>query len=449
MYAPHLAMMLKQSLHGLHHFMVNGVFVEIFIYAQPDEGDWNLICEKIREAEYLPNYLFFWIHSDDSCVVGNVNGEVIRGDIDVSSNDSGQDAAAFSLCGYLQSLLDYELSCGLMRLASLPIRIKSATTDSSVLIKFDGMFEPSGHSNTSVWNHLGSIMIALGISYQLSTDITSPINVKITKGAEMIGHVVTWKPACCTEKLQLLKNSFLSTNSGDYVVTANLGRLLRSIGQVENSLTCVQLGMSHVEFSALTQVERMEMFFAGQIEALKNEPSCSILDAFRERFNVGRCKANQAVVDHHNALLEFKPRSLIDRSHLVVENGMRKRYSLTQEDIDILVHQIRNLRIGDRLRSVAVAKIMHVDYDIPIDLGKLDSSLVDNNFDQLPLEFHHDDEPQVATSVEDLDVEVAAPIQDLRPLGSFAWNMCRVVYNVAFAQLWSRSSPQRPSLEQQ
>jgi len=398
MYAPHLAMMLKQSLHGFHHYNINGIFVEIFIYAQPTDEDWNTIGRKIREAEFLPDYLFFWIHSDDSCVVGNVHGETIRGDIDVSSNDSGQDAAAFSLCGYLQSLLDYDLACGLMRLASLPIRIKSATTESSALIQFDGMFEPSGHSNTSVWNHLGSLMIALGISYSLSTIPHEPLGQRVKIGAEWIGHVVTWKPAACIEQLQLLKNSFLSTSSGEYVISANLGRLLRNIGQVEDDLTCVQLGVTHVEFSAMTQVERMEIFFAAQIEALKNEPSCSILDAFRERFNVGRCKVNQVALDYHKQLLEHKAKSLIDRSHLNVENGMRKRYSLSQTEIDTLVHQIRNLRIGDRLRSIAVAKIMHVDYDIPIDITRIDNPMDTSVFNLIFDNEHKQDE-----SKEDID----------------------------------------------
>jgi len=364
-YAPLVPMHVKLALHGTHMFQVGDVMIEIFVYAQPNpnEDELDYVASKCSDARFLQNYVFVPIHSDDSCMVGNIHGRQIMSNNDVSSNDAGQDAAVFFGMSLLQSNFSPELARGLLKLACLPIDIASPTSDSFLRIQFDSPYEPSGHSNTSVWNHLGSILLSLSaVFYMVHTDMPYAECVKC--GAEQVGHVVTCDEVDCIEKIQFLKFSPVY-NGTRYVMSANLGRIFRKLGSVDGDMTHDQLGMDVIEFRSLTSEERMNRFWAGVVLGLKNEPPNRILNALRERFSSSNFKITESMLSFlHNEQKDSYYSHFRTEKHGDCTDSVMRRYGLNCEDVDELVDVILDLHVGQRWKLRAVAQFYKTDYGV-------------------------------------------------------------------------------------
>lgn len=398
-YAPTLPMHTKFLLHGIHMYQLsvphtsNVVIMEVFIYAQPDptvdEMDW--IADKMNRAQFLDNYLFVAIHSDDSIMVGNVCGRKIMCNNDVSSNDAGQDAPVFFGMAALQGLLSERLAEGLLDLACLPIDIRSPTSDGFLRIQFQSPFEPSGHSNTSCWNHLGSLFISLSIFFELvNTDAS--LSECVSKGARSIGHVMTCEVCEYLEDLQFLKFSPVFVN-GECVMSANLGRIFRKIGVVDNDMTHLQLGVDVVEFRVMTPEERMNRFWAGVILGLKHEPSNVILDALRTRFDSSRYKVTESAL----SLLKDENVDSYYMHNRTVKYGdctesIMRRYRLEGHELEQLVAVIHDLSVGKRFKLTSIAKMFAKDYgvshvtDIPSEIAIGTQYLVEGGGRRSPLD---------------------------------------------------------------
>jgi hypothetical protein len=295
-YAPTVPMHVKLGLHGTHMFKIEDVMVELFVYAQPDPNsdELDFIAQKCADARFLQDYLFVAIHSDDSCMVGNVKGRSIMSNNDVSSNDAGQDAAVFFGMSVLQSNFSPELALGLLRLACLPIDISSPTSQSFLRLQFHQPYEPSGHGNTSVWNHLGTILNSLGAAYYMvHTDLS--YKECVHRGAEQVGHIVTCDEVDCIEKIQFLKFSPVECE-GKYVMSANLGRIFRKLGCVDGDMTHDQLGVDLLEFRAMSPEDRMNRFWTAVVSGLKHEPSNRIIDALRSRFSTSNFSVTESAL---------------------------------------------------------------------------------------------------------------------------------------------------------
>lgn len=381
-YAPLVPMHVKLGLHGTHMFKLEEVMIEVFVYAQPNPSldELDHVAQKCADAQFLQDYVFVAIHSDDSCMVGNVRGRKIISNNDVSSNDAGQDAAVFFGMSLLQSNFSPELAKGLLQLACLPIDIASPTSDSFLRIKFNSPYEPSGHSNTSVWNHLGSILLSLSsVYYMVFTE--KPYNECVKLGAEQVGHVVTCDEVDCIEKIQFLKFSPVLCNN-KYVMSANLGRIFRKLGCVDGDMTHDQLGVDLVEFRGLTPEERMNRFWSGVIEGLKHEPSNRILDALRKRFSSSDYKVTESLLSS----LQDENKDSYYMHNRTVKTGdctesVMRRYDLTVEDVDELVDIISDLHVGQRWKLRAVANFYKTDYGLT---GNLDE--VGRDIDHIILE---------------------------------------------------------------
>jgi len=364
-YAPLVPMHVKLGLHGTHMFKIEEVMIEVFVYAQPNPSSDELdhVAQKCADARFLQDYVFVAIHSDDSCMAGNVRGRSIMSNNDVSSNDAGQDAAVFFGMSLLQSNFSPQLALGLLKLACLPIDIASPTSEAFLRLLFNSPYEPSGHSNTSVWNHLGSILLSLSaIYYMVHTD--KPYAECVKLGAEQVGHVVTCDEVDCVEKIQFLK--FSPVLCGDrYVMCANLGRIFRKLGCVDGDMTHDQLGVDVSEFRSLTTEERMNRFWTGVITGLKHEPSNRILDALRKRFS----SSSFTVTESALSFLQDETKDSYYMHNRTAKTGdctasIMRRYDLTEEDVDELVAVISDLHVGQRWRLSSVAQFYKMDYGV-------------------------------------------------------------------------------------
>lgn len=370
-YAPTLPMHIKILMHGthMHQLPIPGTsriaILEIFVYAQPDPtlDEMDYVAQKMSEARFLEDYLFVCLHSDDSAMVGNINGRKIMCNNDISSNDSGQDAPVFFGMAKLQGLLSEKLAEGLLDLACLPIEIKSSTSDSKCTIQFDKPMEPSGHSNTTSWNNLGSTMCSLSIFHYLVTTDAS-LQDCVSSGAAVVGHVMTCDVCEYIEDLQFLKFSPVSCG-GKYVMMANLGRIFRRLGVVDNDMTHVQLGVDLLDFRAMTPEERMNRFWSGVILGLKNEPSNVILDALRTRFDSSRFAVTESALEllTNERVDSYYSHSRTAKLGDCTESVMR-RYRLTESETAELVDLIHDLTVGQRFKLTSIAKFFEKDYGV-------------------------------------------------------------------------------------
>lgn len=373
-YAPTLPMHIKVALHGTHVFRLQNVTVELWVYAQPiaGEDELNEIAEKMYLSQFLQDYLFVAIHSDDSCMVGNIHGKIIRCNNDVSSNDSGQDASAFFSLAVLQANFSQELALGLLKLACLPIDIRSPTSEAFLRLQFASPFEPSGHSNTSCWNHIGSILISLSICYYLVSNPMLTVTQCVEAGARLVGHVMTCEECDCLEKVQFLKFSPVF-NGIRYVMSANLGRIFRKLGCVDGDLTHEQLGLDPVAFRMMTPEERMNTFWKGVILGLKNEPDHAILNALRTRFISSDINVTESCLEYIHDV-RHDSYYMHSRTHETGDctNSVMKRYGLSEVEVQELVAIILDLNIGQRWQLSSIAKMFKTDYgvgDIILDTG--------------------------------------------------------------------------------
>lgn len=364
-YAPLVPMHVKMGLHGTHMFKIDDVMIEVFVYAQPDptSDELDYVAQKCADARFLQEYIFVVIHSDDSCMVGNVHGRSIMSNNDVSSNDAGQDAAVFFGMSLLQSNFSPELALGLLKLACLPIDIASPTSEGFLRVQFSHPYEPSGHSNTSVWNHLGSILNSLSaVYYMVKTDL--PYSECVKRGAEQVGHVVTCDEVDEIEKIQFLKFSPVYCD-GRYVMSANLGRIFRKLGCVDGDMTHDQLGVDLVEFRSMTPEERMNRFWTGVICGLKHEPSNRIINALRERFSSSKFNVTESALSflQNEAKDSYYSHNRTAKTGDCTESIM-KRYDLTEADVDELVDIIHDLHLGQRWKLRSVAQFYKMDYGV-------------------------------------------------------------------------------------
>lgn len=371
-YAPTLPMHTKLMLHGTHMFKLpipgtsRTAFLELFVYAQPDpsQDEMDYIARKLAEARLLEDYLFVALHSDDSVMVGNIGGRCIMCNNDISSNDSGQDAPAFFGLAKMQSVLSPGLAEGLLDLTLLPIEIRSPSSSARVLIQFDKPLEPSGHGNTSCLNHVGTSLVTLSIFHELVMSEASLVDC-VSSGARLVGHVVTCEVCECLEDLQFLKFSPVLVQDG-YIMSANLGRIFRRLGCVDNDLTHLQLGVDVNDFRVMTPQERMDRFWTGVILGYKNEPPNVILDALRRRFDASRFLVTESSLSflQDGVKDSYFLHSRINQNNQDCTESVMRRYKLTSSEVSELVSLIDDLSVGQRFKLTSVAKFYSKDYGV-------------------------------------------------------------------------------------
>jgi len=348
---------------GLHLNVPDYIDYDIFITAKPRDGYMVECFDLIRRAQNTRNFLQFIIYSDDSMCCGNVAGVPLNYNMDISSCDSGNRRGVFALVGQLLSQFCPTASEGLLRQCMLPIDITDPNTSlgARFKIKIDGPFEGSGTVLTTILNHMASSLIAVNIIgnftklVQCGTD-TGKMEEVIQESASFAGHLVTLELCPIFEKLQFLKHSPFSDSSLNWSTNLNYGCILRSLGQVEEDLTHIQVNLPKREFDLLTWEEKCNLFTGSVIAGLVHEPSSSIMDALRLRFPfVHQCK--------HSTYTEN--RSNQSKNNFVISNSsLCRRYNCDENEIQHLCYLISTIRVGSIFTCSLLDKIYLVDYGV-------------------------------------------------------------------------------------
>jgi hypothetical protein len=368
MYANELPEFVKLCIDGMHVFNRNNKTMAVYIMAKPRSETLDHLFSLLKEALSTESFCQAIIYSDDSCISGK-NGDSFGYNVDISSNDSSQDVPAF-LAAYLSMGGFHEARAeGLIDQCLLPILLcNPESRDEMVKIKFDGPFEGSGTVLTTILNHYASLMIYLAF-FHLWTEGELGVEDCIRQGASLVGHVVTVEPwghsGVDINKAQFLKRS---PDGATMRSCINLGCLLRSMGTLDDELTPTQLCVSNPEFVAMTMNQRMMRFFSSVMEGWKNEPSNSILNALRERFNSDHSVVEVVEKLKHDSLKYVLPES-VDYSSTFSDVGIIARYGLSSDEISDAVELIRNIQLGQVVSCTAFSKIYHVDYGLPLPDG--------------------------------------------------------------------------------
>jgi len=368
MYFPEGPEFVKMCLDGMHVFTLGEYTLQVFIMAKPKSDTLEKIFSILIDGLTDANVLNCVIYSDDSCYSGNMHGKRFGYNVDVASNDSGQDIPAFIMVEKLISFLDPTRSMGLIKQCMQPIDLVSPSGNGEkVTIQFDGPFEGSGTTITTILNHCGSLTIALGAFYYMVTQHNNmDLADCISAGGAVAGHNVTVEVWCTDnekdiEKIQFLKRSpAYDQDAGKWVPSVNLGCILRSLGQVQDELTHVQLGCSVSEFRTLRHEERMERFFTRVVQGWVNEPANEVMMALRDRFNT----TGHSEVQYEDSY-SIKETGFYKCAASHASN-VRQRYDLTSDELTELLYIIRTVKLGGSYACSALAKIYHRDYGVPL-----------------------------------------------------------------------------------
>jgi hypothetical protein len=363
MYANEIPDFVKVLLDGAHHYTINRVNVTIFIMSKPKNHNLSTLFTKLIESVTGSNELYFLIYSDDSVMCGNVQGCQIAANLDVSSNDSSQDYPAFFATYVAMSIFDEPRARGLVEQCLLPIRVANPhNSRSHVDLKFEGPFEGSGTTLTTILNHFGSFCIASCIAEVLTS---RPIHTEedvsrcVEYGASLCGHTVTYESCFrlggfVPEKIQFLKYSPVHSSSG-WQAVQNVGCMLRSLGSVEGDMLANQLGIPPGTFSSLSHDERMNRYTSAVVRGYVHQPNTPVLSALRERF-----QSDQEIEIRKDSVLDIE--GYIPNVSEVCVNSWMRRYELEDWEVSQMVESILNVRVGQTYALSGFAKIYHVDY---------------------------------------------------------------------------------------
>lgn len=373
-YATSLPGYTKIATHGIHEFTYMGFLLRIFIYSKPSGADMESIARELAFAHRTNNCMFVAISSDDSCYAGCINGVSFLSNVDVSSNDSSQEVAAFSMVHVQQANVDPHLAWGLLEGNMLPFSVVSPTDPaSSIVINFDGPMEPSGHPNTTVDNNAGSFLIAIHAFTEVCSHalmfqeeqvpMTEDVIVaSINRGAQLVGHLVTYERCDSMAEIQFLKRSFVWSDArGCYIPVMNVAAYMRSLGTIKGDLECVHLGMLPNVFAATTNDERMNLYVSGVVAGWRHECGNSILNALRKRFS---SRVSEEVIDNFKHFTVSEITDIVDYSHESSDSWLMDRYKLDANELQEIVRAIDNCVLGDEFHLIGLAKIFEKDYSL-------------------------------------------------------------------------------------
>lgn len=364
MYSNELPELVKICMDGEHTFIIpplhdggTEVTLTVHIMAKPRAETLSTMFRQLHDARNTPNTVYAMIFSDDAVYSGNVNGEPFMFNADVSSNDSSQDTPAFLAVALALGRFSKKRAKGLVKQCMLPIRVRDKEGgDGSFAIKFAGPFEGSGTVLTTILNHFGSLMIAVGYAALRATGFD--VETSLREGAGLVGHTMTMDVCSGMSDVLFLKR--YPVLCGDqWVPQIAGGTLLKRFGSVEGDLTHQQLGLSPAEFDPLQHPERFQRHQAGIMLGWKHEPSNPLMKAMREKF-VSDAPCVEVL---HDSLTHVFVDTL---DHAGVDGGaaFRERYNLDEQEIIVLQESINLWSVGVTSTCSAVRKIMKKDYDM-------------------------------------------------------------------------------------
>jgi hypothetical protein len=373
-YAPELPEILKLCIHGTYYLEGSNVSMSLVLCSKLKKDELHDTFEHIIDNINTRNHLYFVVFSDDSCLLGNYKNHRVMANIDISSCDSSNRFPIFAAVYSLLYQIEPERALGLVEQCTKPIKIVNPSNEAEVLrLVMDSCFEGSGTCLTTVLNHIASLYIGSAL-FTVLDEMNLPMAEAVPVAAALVGHKVTYEEVSTLEKVQFLKRSPMlcvhrETGERRYRMCLNMGTIFRGFGTVEGDMSALQLGISNRDFAQLTLQEKMDDFLSVVVEGLKTEPSNVLLDALRQRFCMYNRVEERLQTDPLKNLLNKHymnvDKGSIDTSPWQVEaSGLPSRYDLSDDQIELLISQISNCRIGAVYTSPAVAAIFAADYGL-------------------------------------------------------------------------------------
>lgn len=375
MYANHIPELIKLVQNGTRVVPLDGVGgdirFEICVLSYDVGSCLHVVIQNLMDVlDNASDRFHACIFSDDMVIVGSFHGQKFAYNVDISSCDASNGSYVFGVLGCMIAGFNIEEAYGLISQCCKPIILRSIDKSEQFTIKLARPFEGSGTVLTTILNNCASISIVLAIIYLINEsridlfslqDDGSIMEDTIKEGACAVGHKVTVENVAphgmvIHERIQFLKYSPMMSISGEYVPTLNYGCIFRSLGVVVGDMLPEQLGVLPEVFSIMTTSERADRFFGAVVAGLVHEPQSRIMHALRTRFNC--TQANPVECKHLQITTE--------RSHFILdEESIKRRYGVSDADIDELVVNIENLKVGDCIACYAITRFYEVDYGLP------------------------------------------------------------------------------------
>jgi hypothetical protein len=354
----------------------NGITHYIFVCAKPYPGQLTVLFNLCYQALTMQNTVISLIYSDDSVVCGNINSVPFAFNEDVSTCDTSNRTADFMIVHQLVSNFSKVSADAMLKQCCMPMIFTNPHNKAeSFRVNFPNPFEGSGHTWTTILNHMADLLIHYSFSYSLSriNILDDDINIVfltnlLTIAAQQVGYNVTLESCniggdVIFEKVQFLKHSpIFSSFENKYISVLNYGCIFRSFGTVDYDLTPQQIGLEDTKsFERLTNTERANLFFSAVIKGLVNEPESPVLLALRTRFCLDTT-FDVSVINYFN-------REISDKSsgNTVIKldiESLCRRYDTTPDEIEELSALIANLKCGHYSRNNLISKFYRVDYGL-------------------------------------------------------------------------------------
>jgi len=396
LYAPDLVEAAKVLIDGIHVEKCGNVTMVVMVFGKRKDGDLEKLFNDMYEALNCTNLVMAGVYSDDTVIAGSLSTatgkEVFAYNVDVSSNDSSQDLPAFLTTFMILNQINDDRAIGLIEQCMKPIEIRNPEIyDQVVRVLFNGPFEGSGSTLTTLLNHVGSYLILMGTLWHMAKMVDEPVGPGLTVeqcvrlGAAEVGHSVTVEDCSDGNEVVFERLTFLhmhparvverpekccigNISASGWIPRIDIGCILRKFGWVDGSLTHIKLGMddspaSIAAFAAMSQQQQMDAYCGGVVRGWKNEASDPILDALRSRFTGTDLGVIQ--VEASKDASRFAVRDDLNYSEVVIDPGtLRNRYDLSDAEVEAIVSGISLMHVGTFVVTSGVAKILKVAYGI-------------------------------------------------------------------------------------
>jgi hypothetical protein len=370
--APWLAAQAKATLEGVHQLQIGRISVHIYCALHPDPEIKKDVFEFADRARASENTLFAALHSDDGLISGNVDGRPFTFNSDVTSCDGSHYEFPFLLLHTGYSQIDVDGADALIRQAALPFKAENpANPAESFFLSPHGKNRPflgSGSANTTILNTLSMftnvVHMARCLDEQQVTDDTDLPSVLALACAEM-GYSVRFN-SCERggEYIPELKEFLKSFHDPDNNCAVLMpSAYLRNMFSRTGPITASSFGYSPTEYAiALRRPELLMHRVGSQVVAgLKNEPAHAWLHELRERFDDPVAPA----IDR-NEQRDFLAREAAPLSECALDctAAVKRRYRLSDAEVDSLAVVLRTLQPGCRIVEEAYTKMLAMDYGI-------------------------------------------------------------------------------------
>jgi hypothetical protein len=319
------------------------------------EDIFQKITDLFKEGK---DFLYALSYSDDSVLVGRLNGVSFGTDLDITSCDASNKFGVFASLAQISLFNGQTGILGELYECTKTIRFDNPDDLSEkIYVEPLTVFEGSGTKLTTCLNNqicgacLLSIIMILIIKYDEQPiawtliDLPVVIGESVDYGAFLCGMRMTsvMRFVGCErfQKLQFLKYS-PSFIGSKLVMSRNLGALLRSLGSLDGDLSCEQVGVTKAVWKTKTLSHWLWVFARNVVMSMKHEPGNIILNALRALFEIPQ----------HD---DYIPTS-----------ELQNRYGMDVCDYEELAQKISRLECGAILSCDLLTMIFHVDYGTPL-----------------------------------------------------------------------------------